>query len=409
MSAWRGGRIVAWPFAGVHLPLAEAVAEALGNLRAQGQRSILALLGILIGTASIVAMLTIGRMAEEQTLKMFRHLGVDMLQIHAMPAGNAPAGRLDRARIEGLPTSDPTVLAATAMIVDRDDVQAGGKTAETPIAAVTPTFARLVRVALLDGRFIGPIDDDSPVAVVGSATAAKLSAPGAPLVPGVKIAVKGYLYTVIGILGPAPHTALDPVEINEAVLLPLTGAARAFTPADPQTALIHLRPGTDIKAAGQRIVAALANPTSTLQVISARDLIKGMNAQAAVHGRLLIAVGAISLLVGGIGVMNVMLMGVIERRREIGLRAAMGATPGDIALMFLVEAATLAFVGGLAGLACGLLAALVTARSTGWGFVLVPWVLPMGPAVAALVGIGFGLWPAIKAARLSPIEALRAD
>ena len=176
MSETRGGRIVAWPLTGVHLPLAEAVAEALGNLRAQGQRSILALLGILIGTASIVAMLTIGRMAEEQTLKMFRHLGVDMLQIHAMPAGNAPAGRLDRARIEGLPTSDPAVLAATAMIVDRDDVQAGAKNRRNAaIAAVSPTsHAPDPPAGRPARRTVHRADRSiaSPVAVVGSATGA---------------------------------------------------------------------------------------------------------------------------------------------------------------------------------------------------------------------------------------------
>lgn len=402
-------RASVWPFAGARLPLREAGAEALANLRAQGQRSVLALLGILIGTASIVAMLTIGRMAQDQTLKMFRHLGADMVQIHAMPAGDAEAGRLDRTLIEHLPDTDPAVISATPLISDRDDVSAGARTGDAAIAWVTPDLTRLVHLSVAAGRFITPVDSHSPVAVVGSDLAAKLSAPGAPIAPGAQIGFKGYLYTVIGLLAPAPHTALDPFEVNAAVIVPLDGATRAFTTADPQTVLIHLKPDADPKAVGTRIAARLANPSSTLQVLSARELIKGMNAQAAIHAQLLTAVGAISLLVGGIGVMNVMLMGVIERRREIGLRAAMGAAPGDIALMFLVEAAVLALVGGVAGLGCGLLAALITARSTHWSFVLVPWVLPLGPCVAALVGIAFGLWPALKAARLEPIEALRAE
>ncbi len=398
-----------WPFAGARLPLREVGAEALGNLRAQGQRSILALLGILIGTASIVAMLTVGRMAQEQTLKMFRHLGADMVQIHAMPAGDALAGRLDRRVVDRLPSTDPAVIAATPLISDRDDVSLGAHTVNAALAWVTPDYTRMVHVDLSAGRFIAPIDAASAVAVVGSDLAAKLSSPGAPLAPGARIGFKGYLYTVIGVLGPAAHTALDPFELNDAVILPLEGATRSFTSAEPQTLLMRLKPEADPKAVGARVAALLANPTSTLQVVSARELISGMNAQAAIHSRLLIAVGAISLLVGGIGVMNVMLMGVIERRREIGLRSAMGATPGDIALMFLAEATVLALVGGVAGLGFGLLAALITARSTGWSFVLEPWAAPLGPGVAALVGVGFGLWPAMKAARLQPIDALRAD
>ncbi|MGI9169380.1 MAG: ABC transporter permease, partial [Caulobacteraceae bacterium] len=268
---------------------------------------------------------------------------------------------------------------------------------------------RPVAVGGNQGRFIEPIDDGSLVAVVGGQAAQKLSAPGAPMIPGAQLGVKGYVFTVIGVMGSAPYTALDPTDLNNAVLIPLAGARRVFNPPDPTTALIHLRPGADVKAAGARISAALANPTATLQVLSARDLIRGMNAQKAIHSQLLTAVGAISLLVGGIGVMNVMLMGVMERRREIGLRAAIGANPGDLRLMFLVEAVTLAFVGGLIGLACGLLAALATAKASGWTFSVALWVLPLGPGVAALVGVAFGLYPAVKASRLSPIEALRAD
>ncbi len=401
--------MIAWPLPASRLPLAESVAEAFANLYAQRQRSALALLGILIGTASIVAMLTIGHMAQLETLKLFRHLGVDMLQIHAMPAGDAPAGVLDRGVVERLPASDPAVLAATPLVADHDTVSAGAKTFDLGIAAVTASLPRLMTLTVGQGRFIEPIDDDNLVAVVGVQAAQKLSAPGAPLIPGAKVGLKGYIFTVIGVLDSVPYTALDPMDVNNSVLIPLAGARRVFEPPDPTTALVHLRPEADVKAAGQRISAALANRTATLQVMSARDLIRGMNAQKAIHSQLLTAVGAISLLVGGIGVMNVMLMGVMERRREIGLRAAIGATPGDLQFMFLVEAGALAFVGGVVGLACGLLAALVTAKASGWSFSLALWVLPLGPGVAALVGVAFGLYPAVKASRLNPIEALRSE
>jgi putative ABC transport system permease protein len=229
------------------------------------------------------------------------------------------------------------------------------------------------------------------------------------LAPGGRVRIKDYVYTVVGVLAPMPYTAFDPTNFNDAVQIPLTGGGR-FMPTDqPETVLMRMRPDADVKAAGVRISAALANPTSTLQVISARDLIDGMNAQKAIHTRLLTAIGAISLLVGGIGVMNVMLMGVMERRREIGLRAAIGATPRDLQMMFLIEAAVLAFVGGVAGLLFGLAAAFVVAQVSGWVFSLPLYVLLLGPGMAALVGITFGFYPALKASRLDPIEALRAE
>ena len=124
---------------------------------------------------------------------------------------------------------------------------------------------------------------------------------------------------------------------------------------------------------------------------------------------MLAAIGGISLLVGGIGVMNVMLMSVMERRREIGLRAAIGATPRDLRAMFVIEAGVLALAGGVAGALLGIVSAWLIARGSGWNFSLALYVLPLGPGVAGMVGLAFGLYPAITASRLDPIEALRAE
>ncbi|QUD89781.1 ABC transporter permease [Phenylobacterium montanum] len=391
-----------------NLPLGETVAEAMANLFVQRERSALALLGIVIGAAAIVAMLTIGHMAQRETLKLFSHMGADMVQIHATPAGDANPV-LDLATVERLPRRDPDVLAAAPMAIDRATVAAGGQTADLGLAAVTPALVSLIGLQPSQGRLFGPLDDSGLVAILGSDAASKLSAPGAPAAPGSEVRVKGYVYRVVGILAPAPNTALDPTDFNSAVLIPLAGARRVVNPPDPVTALFRLRPGADTPAAAQRIQAELANPTAALQVISAQELIRGLNAQKAIHSRLLTAIGAISLLVGGIGVMNVMLMAVMERRREIGLRAAIGASPRDLQLMFLVEAGTLGAVGGLAGLVLGLTAAFAAARASGWSFSLPLYVLLLGPGLAAAVGLAFGLYPAIKASQLDPIEALRAE
>ena len=136
---------------------------------------------------------------------------------------------------------------------------------------------------------------------------------------------------------------------------------------------------------------------------------QAMNEQKAVHSRLLAGIGSISLLVGGIGVMNVMLMSVMERRREIGVRMAVGARRRDIRLMFLLESAMLAVCGGALGAAVGVAVTAVIASVSGWDFAVAWWTLPLGPGVAGLVGVAFGLYPAMAASRLDPIEALRAE
>lgn len=389
-------------------PLGELVAEAFANLYAQRQRSALALLGILIGTAAIVAVLAIGHMAQQETLKLFKDMGVDMLQVHAMPVAGVPVP-LNRLALEALPRTDPAIEAQTPLSVDRATVLDGGRTGEVSLAGVTGSLPSLVGLRLKAGRFITAADDGDFAAVVGVDAAKALSAPGAPLTLGDQVRIKGYVYTVVGILNPAPNTVLDPIDFNAAIQVPLAGSERIMSTAGPVSAMLRLRPGADAKAAGARVAKALASPAYSLQVMSAQEVIATLNAQKAIHAQLLTAIGSISLLVGGIGVMNVMLMGVMERRGEIGLRAALGAAPRDLQVMFLVEAASLAFTGGVLGLLVGLAAALITALASHWSFSLPLYVAPLGPGVAALVGVGFGFYPALKASRLDPIEALRAE
>lgn len=388
--------------------LGDTLAEAWSNLRAQGRRSALALLGIMIGTASIIAMLNGGHMAQRESLKLFAKLGVDMLQIQAAPAGDRPA-ILSRAAIDSLPRTDPDVIEAVPLAGGRAPARAGGKTADIATLAAPPALATLANLRLAAGRHPASVEDCALSAVLGDGAARALSAPAAAIAPGSKVLIGGYGYTVVGVLAPVTPETLDPIDYNMGALVPLGCAQRVIPGGGPTGMLVRLRPGADTQAASERITARFATPDTKLTVLDAQSILRTMQEQKAVHSRMLIGIGAVSLLVGGIGVMNVMLMSVMERQREIGLRAATGATPTDIRVLFLVEAVLLTIAGGAIGSALGAAIAWAIARSSGWDFDLAPWTLALGPAVASGMGLVFGLYPAITASRLNPIEALRAD
>ncbi len=388
--------------------LRDTALEALQNLRAQGRRSALALLGIVIGTASIIAMLNSGDMAQRESLKLFAKMGVDMLLVRAVPTGDRPP-LLSGAMLADLPERDSAIAKVLPLATGRAKARIGGRSADADTIAAPPELARTAALPLAQGRHLVAAESCAGSAVIGDGLAQALSAPAAPVVPGSMLLLGDYGFTIVGILAPIAPETLDPVRYDTAVLT-LPGCARRIIPGDgPNGALISLRPGADARSVAERLTAALASPGTSVTILDAQSILATMQAQKAVHSRLLTAIGAVSLLVGGIGVMNVMLMSVMERQREIGLRAATGATPDDIVALFLVEAGLLTLVGGAAGSALGAAVSFAIAAGSGWDFHIAPWTLALGPASAGAMGLVFGLYPALSASRLDPITVLRAD
>lgn len=258
---------------------------------------------------------------------------------------------------------------------------------------------------------VSELDATEAFAVLGAKAAQGIAQTlSRPVAVGNTVGVGGRMFTVIGILRTMPPNPLLGLDFDQSVLIPFK-AARRLT-RDPQITLVAAKMSANTD--GGKIVSAIANhflsagpKQITVSVQTAEQLIAGVDVQMRVYGLLLLAIGSVSLMVAGVGIMNVMLMSVMERRREIGLRMAVGASRANIRRMFLAEALMLSVVGCLIGTLLGYLAGWFWASSSGWKFEAAPFAVPLAVGMAAVVGLLFGSYPANRAASLDPIMALR--
>jgi putative ABC transport system permease protein len=270
------------------------------------------------------------------------------------------------------------------------------------VQAASAGLLRAVGTSLAHGRYLNPATATQPVAVLGAAAAARLGISRAW--PGERIWLGGQWFYIAGILKPA---ALAP-EIDTAVLVGFP-AAHKYLGFDGHPSTIYVRAATDQVTAVQQVLAATANPESPSNVEVSRPsaaLVARAAAKSALNG-LFLGLGAVALLVGGVGVANIMVISVLERRSEIGLRRALGATRGQIRTQFLSEAILLAVLGGAAGVAAGAAATALYATARHWAIVIPAAAWAGGIAAALVIGAIAGLLPALRAARMSPTEALR--
>ena len=380
--------------------------EAGSSLAATSVRSTLALIGIAVGIGAVIAMVSIGEIVKAESLRQFRALGTDVVTIRR--AYRNPHHQLARTDVTGLPEAVPLVASAAPWTSDYAEfVYAGTPIASGQMLGVTASFAALHRLVIADGRFISDLDRDRAFCVLGSEVGEAVRAAGARKLVGAAVRVQERLCTVVGVLGPNPSSAQS-AGTDDAVVLPIGTTTRLGQQIDQ--AIARLQSGADAAAAVRQVTAYFRRvaPGTELKVVSARHLIEQMQRQARMFTLLFGAIGSIALLVGGIGVMNVMLMAVTERRTEIGLRRALGARRGDIVAQFLTESAVLCLIGGSAGIVLGAAGAWGISRFAGWSFFVSETSIVVGVGVSTAIGIFFGLYPARQAARLDPITALRA-
>lgn len=394
----------------------EHAKEGLRNLYYAKLRSLLALLGVLVGTASVVAMVLGGQLATNEALKQFKSLGTDLLAVSinmAAEEGNVASGKAENLTLQqsfDLANVDSSIqeIAPYTQLFLPSFYE--GTSINGMLLGVTHSFADIVHVKLKKGRFISLVDKYSFYCVIGKDIEATIKSVTYKDPIGQQLQIGKYMFVIVGVAESWPENNFVYASIDSSIMIPLMASHILSKYASINNIIIKLAPDADINRVQNKIANYINNTVSDKQVTfrSAKELIAKMRKQNDILTVFLGLIGSISLIVGGIGVMNIMLVSVIERRREIGIRLAVGARRTDIALLFLLEAVMLSLVGGAAGVVIGIVIAYVIALVQHWEFTL--FLLPplAGFSVSVAVGIFFGFYPAYLASKLNPIDALRS-
>jgi len=387
------------------LPPRDLLAAAVAGLRARRLRSALSALGVAIGIAAMVAVLGVSASSRADLLAQIDRLGTNLLRVapgqgflgeeSVLPQEATAMAR----RIRGV-TGTAAVRSLPDASVRRSPRVPEGETGGITVTAADAALARTLGGRLRRGRFLTAATEDLPVVVLGAEAARRL---GVDRV-GVRVWIGEHWWTVGGILEPL---ALAPA-LDEAALAGFPAAERLLG-AEEHPSTVYVRADPERVEAVRELLPASANTQRPEEVEVSRpsDALEARAAAKTAFTSLLLGLGAVALLVGGVGIANVMVVAVLERRPEIGLRRALGARRRHVAEQFLAEAVVLAGAGGAAGAALGAAVTAAYAGSRGWSVSLPPAALAGGVGAAVAIGAVAGLYPAIRAARLAPAEALR--
>jgi len=408
--------------------LLDTARSALRSLRANKLRSALTALGIIIGVAAVITMLAVGEGAKRKVAEQLKSLGSNLMVVYpgtvtssGVRLGSGSRNTLTENDARAIQDEVARVLAAAPALRGTGQVVNGNLNWSTVIFGVTPDYlaAREWRVAR--GRELdeGDVRSSAKVALVGQTVAQMLFGGTDPT--GQTIRVKYVPFTIVGLLD-AKGQNLSGQDQDDVVLIPITTArGRILGQAQGRSRTVghinvKMADGSDMKAAEAQVRELLrqrhrlqAEQDDDFNIRNLSEVVAAEQAASDVLSSLLAAVASVSLLVGGIGIMNIMLVSVTERIREIGIRLAVGARPRDILTQFLAEAIILSLLGGLVGIALGVGGSLALARFAGWQVLLHGQAIVLAVASASVIGVFFGWYPARKASRLAPIEALRYE
>lgn len=407
------------------MELVELIQESWETLTVNKMRTGLAILGIVIGIGSVIALISLGQASQQAITTQIQALGANLLTVNpgaqrtgavrGAAGGSTTLTNEDAAAISKSLTIT-TIKNVSPEFSRRAQITTGGSNTNTQVVGVVPVYAEVHKVTVATGAFVNQSDVDgmARVAVIGPQVTADLFGEGVNPV-GKTIRISGQVFNIVGETQSKGGTGF--MNQDDMVYVPLTTAQKQLFGVNYLSSIALEAKSAEVMTNAQDEVGYLLlarhkfnDPAQAdFSIFSQADILNTASAATGTFTTLLSGIAAISLLVGGIGIMNIMLVTVTERTREIGLRKALGAKKKTVITQFLIESVLLTFMGGLIGVGVGIIASYLISKFTESLFVISPVSIILAFAVSAGIGILFGWYPAQKAANLQPIEALRYE
>jgi putative ABC transport system permease protein len=405
----------------------------LQNLTVHGLRSLLTMMGMIFGVAAVVAMLSIGAGARQKVMALIEQMGVHNLiveakettewQAHSKVRRISPGLTFEDYRVilddlEGIAASTPRKRMTPSRIIPKSQQ-------DMPVVyGVNPEYEQIAGLHVLEGRFFDQQDEDqgAPICVLGAAARWNLFGAADPM--GQYVKVNEQWFRVVGIASPQlsadteAAAGMPAMDANNIIYTPLNAAllrledSYSATRDEIDGIYLNLRDGVDITEAAQVVRAVLDSShhgADDFSIVVPAELLAEQRKTERLFNAVMVAIASISLVVGGIGIMNIMLASILERTREIGLRRAVGARRSDIVRQFVVEATMISVAGGTIGVILGFVISRLIAWLAGWSTIVTAGSVALAFLVSISVGLVFGIYPATKAARLDPVEAIRYE
>ena len=403
--------------------LRESMEVAIEGLVANKMRATLTMLGVIIGVGAVIAMLAIAQGAKEQTMQRIQQMGTNVLAVMsgqsrqgAVRGGSGSSQALTLEDVNAISPKCPSVTATAPEVRQNMQVKYKAQNTNTTVFGTSEDYPSIRNYKVREGRFFSAreIKSAQKVAAIGPTTAQNLFGTDSPV--GKSIYIQGSRFKIVGVMA-AKGAAGGYNDPDDQIFIPVTTAMRRMFGVN------YLR-AISVQAKSMTLMDQAASEVQTLlrkrhklsdsqeddfTIRNQADYVQMAEETSGVFTMLLAGIASVSLLVGGIGIMNIMLVSVTERTREIGIRKALGARRKDILLQFLIESLVLSLFGGLLGVMFGVGGSMVVGALTGWNISVSAQSMLLSFSFAAIVGISFGIYPARQASNLDPIDALRYE